>query len=589
MNFFGVFSFLLLFFTFVFTFTWYLGVIAIWAQKWEHKQEYDEDGQPVVSQGLLSDTTSSHEASSVETPDYPCGGLFDFMQRAPVFCVDSAGMPIEKYNVYEQFFYNYVSPVIYFYRLPIVVFFTIWAAIFGYFAFQTGTKSQLQFLPDDHVMQRAYTLTLNKFSTALNDFSFVFVWGIKPKPVVTFEERLTIDNYGRAEFTEIDVTNEAFQNHISWTWAYILNQTSFIDTVTSVDRKFGVNPWNRMWNQTFALDDNPTAYLLFLVLNTSLGMDWPPQEYPITAEQWRDYGWIWQVLLSELAFEEPDMYVPGTVKADTVGFSMDDYGLLYLGMKANMFIPDPMTVEEMRNLYNKAKKLEAEIEAHATDTGVPYHGWMTCVGWLTMVTEEELPKQVVKDVALAFGIGAIIILISTFSLLYMIFVMYSMLSTVLLVMGSLYFTGWTIGCNEAIMISIASGFCADFIIQPMLALAHDYSHRSLYGKIQASLTTFSTPVSSALITTLVAACFLYPCEILLFPPFATFLLLSGLFGIVQGFAVLPALVALLSFQKRTALDFGLGTLADPLFTKEDSDDIVQPLVKRAYGSGMPND
>jgi hypothetical protein len=173
-----------------------------------------------------------------------------------------------------------------------------------------------------------------------------------------------------------------------------------------------------------------------------------------------------------------------------------------------------------------------------------------------MVTEEQLPKQVVKDVAIACGAGAVVILLSTRSILYTLYVVYSMVSTILLTMGCLYFSGWTIGTNEAIMISIASGFCADFIIQPMLALAHDYSARSLFGKIQASLTTFCTPVSSALVTTLVAAAFLYPCQILIFPPFATFLLGSGIFGIIQGFVVLPALLALLSGIPCFSMDRG---------------------------------
>ena len=84
----------------------------------------------------------------------------------------------------------------------------------------------------------------------------------------------------------------------------------------------------------------------------------------------------------------------------------------------------------------------------------------------------------------------------------------------------------------------------------MLALSHDKSKRSLFGKLQASLTTFATPVSSALITTLVAAAFLYPCQILLFPPFASFLLGSGVFGIIHGFIVLPALIALFNFNRK---------------------------------------
>ena len=75
--------------------------------------------------------------------------------------------------------------------------------------------------------------------------------------------------------------------------------------------------------------------------------------------------------------------------------------------------------------------------------------------------------------------------------------------------------------------------------------------------MQASLVTFCTPVSCALVTTLVAACFLYPCEILLFPPFASFLLGSGIFGIIEGFCVLPAMIVLIPINKRSPVPFTL--------------------------------
>jgi hypothetical protein len=506
-------------------------------------------------------------------------------------------MPIAQYNVYEQFFYNYWAPTIYFYRLPIVAFFTIWAVVFGYFAFQTGTKSELQFLSDEHVLQRAYTLAIDKFGTALNDFSFVYLWGIKPKPIVEFSKRLTIDDYGTAEYDAIDIRDQRFQEHIQWSWDYLLEQ-DFIDKQTAVDRNFGVNGWKRMWDMWFGLANstvfnifdlvNVSLYNIFEILNETLHMDDPPRNYPITPQQYDDYGWIWQVFLSELAFEEPDMYVPGTLKANTIGFSLDDYSLLYFGIKANMNIPPAMNVENMRATYAQAQRVEAAIQEDAHNRGLPVLGWMTSVGWLTMATEEELPKQVVADVAIAFGAGAIVIFASTFSVAYTIFVIYSMLSTILLVMGSLYLTGWKIGCNEAIMISIASGFCADFIIQPMLALAHDRSGRSLFGKIQASLATFCTPVSSALVTTLVASCFLYPCEIVLFPPFATFLLLSGVFGIIQGFGVLPALVAFFSFDSKGGIEMNFGINDEPLFTQDNSDD-VELLVGGGGRTKMPHD
>ena len=588
MSFFGVFSFLLLFFTFVFTFTYYLGIIAIWAEHFEKKREIKErqmslalesvNGEPLVQDAFMfteTTTTSTNESSSQDTPDYPYHGVFDFLRRRPIFRVDSAGLEIEKYNKYEKFFYNFVSPVIYFYRLPIVILFLIWSAVFAYFTFQMPTKSELQFLPDDHPLQRAFSLVLDGFQTSLNDFSLVYVWGIEPKPKVSFSQRLTIEDYGDTVFRPFDITDPKIQAHINWTDQLILSQP-WIDAINS--EQLGVNPWN-IWQNIIDMDQyitkDPIIKWVVDYIFKTVNLTEPPSGFPITPEQYAVYGWAWQALLSQIPFSEPDPYILGTLKADTIGFSMDNYSLMYIGLKRNMRIPPKITRESLRELYTKAKDLEDYIELTAREkSGIDFPGFSTAVAWLTMVTEEELPRQVVKDVGLAFGCGAIVILISTWSVMYTFFVLYSMVCTIFLIMGSLYFTGWKIGTNEAIMISIASGFCADFIIQPMLALAHDFSCRSLYGKIQASLTTFCTPVSCALVTTLVAACFLYPCEILLFPPFATFLLGSGIFGMIQGFFVLPALTALMSFNKKSPLPFKITAKVpnDPLFTKDDSTD-----------------
>lgn len=603
MRFFGIFSFLLLFFTFVFTFTFYLGVISIWSRYFEKnkglcycfkrkkRQAIQQEAEglnslnqmPVSAQGSMAYTDSSESSASTRDEliiDYPKKGIFDFCIEKPDFKVPAAGLDIDKYNWYEKFVYNYLSPIVYFYRLPIVLITFGIAGILGYFAFQMATKSELQFLSDFHPLQRAYTLNLNGFATALNDFSFVYVWGIDEKPVVKLSETLTIDNYGSATFHDFNITDPRVQQHINNTYNLIRSK-DFIDTVSS--DTFGTNPWAYWTNLTdivkYIEEDIHLKPLLDIVFDY-LQIPKPPETMDyISPEQYSMYGFIWQAILSQLAYQEPDSYVPGTLKANTVGFSLDDYSLKFIGMKQNMFIPKEITIESMHELYDKATALEAEIQADAARLGIPeFKGWMTGVAWLTMVTEEMLPKQVIKDIAAAIGFVAIVILISTFSISYTFFVVISMVSTLFYILGILYFTGWTIGTNEAIMISIASGFCADFIIQPMLAISHDFSPRSLYGKIQASLTTFCTPVSSALITTLVAACFLYPCDILLFPPFATFLLGSGIFGIIHGFIVLPALVALFSLNKKELIPFHLQQEPDQPRIRMPSDDVPHPIL-----------
>lgn len=607
MCFFGIFSFLLLFFAFVFTFTYYLGIIALWARYWEKDKglcscckkrkkkatnSNEEDVNMLNTTGISAQnsmiyTDASESSTSTKDElviDYPKKGILDFLSKNPDFKVDAAGYDIEKYNWYERFFYNYMTPIIYFYRLPIVVIVLGTAAVFGYYASLMTTKSELQFFSDFHPLQRAYTLALNGFSTALNDFSFVYVWGVEEKPVVKVKDKLTIDNYGTCNFYDINVTNPKFQTLLNETWDMILSK-DFIDKETTTT--FGVSPWaywENITNLESYIESFPMAKPIIDVVFDYLDIPEPPDSMDyISPEQYSIYGFLWQAVLSQLAYQEPDSYVPGTLKANTVGFSLDDYSLKYIGMKANMFIPSELTIESMHKLYDKAQALERQIQENAERLGIPeYKGWMTSFAWLNMVTEEMLPKQVVKDVGYAFGFCAVVILISTFSFLYTLYVLISMVSTIFLIMGILYFTGWKIGTNEAIMISISSGFCADFIIQPMLAISHDFSKRSLYGKIQASLTTFCTPVTSALITTLVAACFLYPCDILLFPPFATFLLGSGVFGIIHGFIVLPALVAIFSFNKRELIPFHLQQGNEHQKIRMPSDDIEQPIIQTEF-------
>jgi hypothetical protein len=559
MNHFGIFSFLLLLFTFFFTFTWYLAIIAIWSPRWEAKETDIDDLETLTgtsSQSLLGSSTETSSATSssgdIPTPDYPYKSCLDCFRKAPVFRVDAAMIDVSNYNVWARFFYNYVTPVLYHYRLIIVVVFGVWAVGFGVLACRMGTKSELQFMSPDSVYQRAYVLALNGFATALNDFSYVYVWGIKPKPNVKFSERFTVDSYGSAEYSPIDVSDPRMQEHINWTWNYILQQ-DFIDRNTTAI--FGVNPWD-MWQSLFPPANGSLPALIIDTVLWYLNMSLLPDHFPINASQYAELNFLWQAVLSELLYQEPDSYVPGTLKANTVGFSYDDYSLRFIGMKANMFIPATLDVGSMRELYAKAKDLEEDIQSDARERKLEgLEGWFTGVAWLTMVTEEKLPQQVVKDVGVAFVCAAVVIFMGTMSLLYTLYVLISMTSTIFLTLGILYLTGWKIGCNEAIMISISSGFCADFIIQPMLAMSRDYSGRSLYGKIQASLVTFCTPVGSALLTTLVAAAFLFPCEILLFPPFATFLLGSGLFGIIHGFVVVPAWVGLINWNKRSAVPF----------------------------------
>ena len=138
MNFFGIFCFLLLVFTFLFTFTWYLSILAIWSKKWEKIEPCE-----VASYNSgLSQIVSSGEN---ELDDYPHKGLFDFVIHLPTLNINAGRIPISKYNRYEKFIYNKLSPVVYFYRLPICLLFGILSLYLGIYSVKCPQKANSSF------------------------------------------------------------------------------------------------------------------------------------------------------------------------------------------------------------------------------------------------------------------------------------------------------------------------------------------------------------------------------------------------------------------------------------------------------------
>ncbi|OHT08083.1 hypothetical protein TRFO_23527 [Tritrichomonas foetus] len=567
MRFFGIFCFLMLLFTFIFTFTWYIGFLSIWARYFEGsfcgkrknkdiKIELSDLGSEEVEDSYGLDIEEDANVVENAIMDYPDQGVFDFLKKKPTFNIQASGLKIAQYNPYEKFFHNYISSIVFHYRLPIVLVMFAFAVVFGYFCFQMPTKSELQFLSDDHPLQHALTLASNGFRSALNDFSFVYVWGLEEKPTVPIADTFTVTKYGYPSFKKIDFAKEENQRFLDKAWQIITNHSDLMDaTMTEQFGASGMNEMKKLANLGGQL--NPVLAILQNLLHqyTGINLDLTlPARFPMTKEEFQSLQFIWQLYLSLMGIDEPDSYVPGTLKVNTIGFSPRNYSLQFIGMKQNLKIPDDVSKENMRRLYNECNKIAEEIEDLARKEAPDMvGGYMTGVQWLTMVTEEKLPKQVILDVAYSFIFAFVVIFMSTFSITYSFFVIYSMVSVTFITMGILYFTNWKIGTNEAIMISIAAGFCADFIVQPMLAQAHDNTKRTRFGRLQSSLTMFCSPVTYACITTLVAACFLYPCEVLLFPPFATFLICSGLFGMVYGFIVLPALIALLGPKRGDSL------------------------------------
>ena len=532
MQFFGIFCFLELFYDFVFTFTWYLAILAIYMKYLENKScckpKGDAESKDLNSQPLMSSIRSVESVESIKIEEYPDTKWYDCFRKKPTFGVNSSGLNIKEYNAWERFFHNYLAPFVYFYRAPIVILFLTLAVVMGYFTFQMQSAFEIQFLDDEHPLQRGYTLLQDAFSTAYLDFSLVYVWGTDGKAERGIKDFVKADGWGTTHFINVNFSDPRMQQAIYDSCEIFENDTTLIDHSIKTDLICPIRIF-----QEYAI--NQTGH------------------FPVTPKEFDDINIGFQdYLFTHLGTNEPTLELwKATNQRATIGFSFDDNKLKYIAMKAPMLLPKDRSSDSLHVLYDKSQEIEKKINNLMPVKSE--EGFTTSNAWTQMETQDSLEPQAIIDVAASILFACICIFISTMSISYTLFVAYSMVSVVLTIIGILYFNGWTLGVKEAIMISIASGYCADFIIQPMLAMAHDMSSLSIFGKLQNSLTMFASPVSSALCTTVAAAAFLFPSEIVVFSPFATFLCMSGGFGIVYGFIVLPAICSWIGPKKSDSL------------------------------------
>jgi hypothetical protein len=92
------------------------------------------------------------------------------------------------------------------------------------------------------------------------------------------------------------------------------------------------------------------------------------------------------------------------------------------------------SVQSIRGGFSEASEFEDRINKRAAEQGIPdFRGDMANVASVTMITLDELPHQVIKDLRVRFRFAAIVILISTLSIVYAPSLTISIVSIVLMV------------------------------------------------------------------------------------------------------------------------------------------------------------
>jgi len=523
LRFFGVFCFLEIMFDWFFGFTWFAASLAIWMHHFE-PEESDHEKEKTMENSNQDDLLINED-------------LFAFLKEKPKYMVKASNIELTSLNSYEKLFHNYISPFVYHYRFVIVIFVVLSTIILAVCALKMEGRVEMQFLTGKHPLQHGYSITQTAFQTSSISFAFNFVWGISPQVTVSAKDRKTPKNFGSATFLSFDLMNESHQQFLYDVCDTIENRTDIvnINTINAV-----VCPIRLL--KSYAISNSST--------------------FPVPLS---DYNRIMSgfpsFLSDNLGVNEGESSA-GTSSTDTIGFSFKTNQIAYISVKANLVLPDEMQAEYIRPVYEKVIELEKSINSLAPPE--LKGGFTTSYAWITMTTQEQIVKATYSGIASSLLFSVLIAFISTLSLAYTAFFALSLISVVFSVMGILQLFGWGIGLTEAVMLTIASGFCTDYIIHTMLHMSRDNKY-SRFAKLQRSLTTFCTPVACAFLTTTGSAIFLYPSQIIIFPPFGTFLILSSVLGLFHGFCVLPALASMIGPKG--------GDNLDRLCTKEQVSDL----------------
>ncbi|OHT12168.1 hypothetical protein TRFO_18166 [Tritrichomonas foetus] len=544
---FGIFCFLELIFSLIFALTWYIAVIAIHMKYFEgrkcckkqvkhdldekslndieekYNEEEDENDKKTKKGNKQEDIDENANAMAPITL-YPYREWYDCFRHKVVFNVNASGLFIEKYNAFERFFHNYWSPFVYFYRMPICVITLIVTVVMGYYTFQMIGDIQMQYLSNDHPLQHVYTVLNTLFQTPLDDFALIYTWGIAFDLKVSVSDPLKPDAFGKASFVKINISAPGAQNYLYEACQYMKNRTDIVNIV-DLDADY-MCPIEKIYD--------------FYGLLTQ-GKKGPVPDSIIQTEQF--WNTLKQYFFLSIGLGEPKTDAGASMKS-LIGFDYYNDSLMYIGMRANMILPEAQTNDVLHAYYDKVLDFEQHIQQMQREMAPEFgdKGMQASYAWVTMETQDQLEKQALDGVLLAVAFSVVVIFFVTMSLIYTLMFLISVSATILLIAGILENIGWYIDFKVSVMIIICCGFCTDFIIQTMNNMAHEFK-LSMFGKMQRAITIFSSPVFSALVTTLGAGCFLYGSIVLIFPPFATFLIMSGAFGIYFGFVALPAMSA----------------------------------------------
>lgn len=165
----------------------------------------------------------------------------------------------------------------------------------------------------------------------------------------------------------------------------------------------------------------------------------------------------------------------------------------------------------------------------------------------------------------------------------------AILAIVLWVISIFVLMGWKLGIMESTCIAILVGVSVDFVVH----FAHAYTHSSDFvrsGRILYSLVSMGVSVSSAAITTFLAACVLTLTTITFFFKFGVFLATAMVLSLLMSVVYYHSLLALVGPQNMNSVDLSaVNNIKDDDTASFETETAAAPTFKASGAQGLAQD
>lgn len=373
------------------------------------------------------------------------------------------------------------------------------------------TKTAEQALDENHPLQKGATILNDKFPKVQEDpgTKINFIWGLEDVDRNGVNQLFDPDFVGDPVFVEGFDFNEQCQSKMLEACDKLKTDDSF---ESFIKRRDGLRAVECFVEELGAFNDLGTEWTCD---NAKKG-DWKSNSWQIDPDDLNDFmtSFLWK----DSCYGGSPMLMK---YSDNMGWN--GTSLRYAGISIESGVLDlwsTLAEESVRVQYDTFIDFKKTLDAGMVDA-CKSSATMTDLDqkFIFMNNQNIYRTSAISGSMLGVGIAFIVLLVSTRKFHIAFFATISIFSVLVGVIGSVTMMGWTLGTNEAILVSILAGFSVDYVVH----LAHAYVHAegSTDERTKEAFGDMGISVFSGMLTSVVASIPLFMCTLTFFAKFGT--------------------------------------------------------------------